>query len=272
MDAKVIDGKKWAKIHEDVLREKLQQLEIRPKIVSILVGDDPASVLYTQIKQKKAQSLGIDFQPLRFPEDADFEEVAEVIKFLNTDKTVNGIMVQLPLPEGFLNRHYPNELLEIIDPQKDVDGLTGKGPLPAAVEAVLSLLEDEGIDVAGKNIAVVGYSDLIGRPLAKELIKMKGKVTVCDNKTKDLKDKTLQADIIVSATGVPHLIKEDMVKEEAVVIDVGTEKVDGKLMGDVDFDGVFPKASKITPVPGGVGPMTVIALMENVIQLVTSNE
>lgn len=272
--SEIIDGKKWAKVHEEKLKEKIKTLKKVPHGVNILVGDDPSSVLYTQIKEKKAQDLGLNFQTKRFVlTPSRWEAVGEEIKRLNENSEIDGIMVQLPLPEEFLQGRSPKELLMLIDPAKDIDGLTGKGPFPpAAVGAVLSLLKDEGIKVYGKKVVVLGASDLVGKPIAQELLKLGAEVEICDKDTPDIKGKTLQADFLVSATGVPHLVKGDWVKDGVVVIDVGAEKVDGKLLGDVDFESVYPRASRITPVPGGVGPMTVITLMENVVQLVKERE
>lgn len=269
-DLRIIDGKRWAQVHEERLKKRLANLKGAPKIVSMLVGDDPASVLYSNLKKKKAESLGIDFELLRFSfPPPGWQVICDKIKELNKDDKVDGIMIQLPLPEDFLQGRNAEQLTGVIDPKKDVDGLTGKGSvLPAVVRAILSLLEDEKIKVIGRKVAVVGASDLVGKPVAKELAKRGGRVEIYNSKTENLKGKLLQVDLIVSATGVPHLIKGEMVKKGTVVIDVGTEKVDGKLMGDVDFEEVLPKAFKITPVPGGVGPMTVISLMENVVKLV----
>ncbi|MDO8498171.1 MAG: bifunctional 5,10-methylenetetrahydrofolate dehydrogenase/5,10-methenyltetrahydrofolate cyclohydrolase [bacterium] len=271
MDQKIIDGRKWAKIHEENLRREIEKLNMTPQAVNILVGDEPSSVLYTRIKENKAQSLGLDFKTLRFSKGTSFSEVLKTINRLNTE--VDGLMIQLPLPQEFLGEHQSEELTGIIDPKKDIDGLTGKGSFPpAAVGAILSLLRDEGIEVAGKKAVVVGASDLVGKPAAFELEKLGAMVEICDSKTENLKDVTLSADILVSATGVPGLITGQMVKDEVVVIDIGAEKVDGKIVGDVEFQSVYPKASKITPVPGGVGPMTVVTLMENMIKLAKEKE
>lgn len=269
-EAKIIDGKKWAKLHEEKLKVIVGELKKVPHGVNMLIGDDPTSVLYTQIKENKAQELGINFETKKFVIPlGKWETVVEEIKRLNNDPEIEGIMVQLPLPEEFLNGHGTGELLQVIDPQKDIDGLTGKGSFPpAAVESVLLLLKDEQIEVQNKKVVVVGASDLVGKPAAKELEKLGAIVEICNSKTENLASKTLSADILVTATGVPGLITGEMVKDGAVVLDVGAEKVDGKLLGDVDFDSVYLKASKITPVPGGVGPMTVITLMQNVVKLV----
>lgn len=281
MDSKIIDGRKLALKRQEKLIQEVKKLKKTPKIVSILVGDDAPSVLYTNIKQKKAEELGINFQPLYFslpplrcPHEL-FKEVVNKIQELNNDSSVHGIMVQLPLPEEFLQGRSEKKLLNLIIPEKDVDGLNyahrahqTRSYMPAAVKAVISILKDENIFVEGRKVVVVGSSDLVGKPVAEEMEKLGAKVIICDKQTADLCHETLKVDILISATGVPGLIKGDMVKKGVVVIDVGAEKVDGKVVGDVDFESVYPKASKITPVPGGVGPMTVISLMENVVEAV----
>lgn len=282
MDDKIINGKKLAEARQQQLVEKIKVLKKIPKIVSILVGDDPPSVLYTKIKQQKAKEVGIEFQPIHLASPhVKWEAVCSKIEELNRDENVDGIMVQLPLPEEFLQGHNEKELLQLIIPKKDVDGLDYARKVepfvPAAVKAVLSILEDEQIDVKGKNVVVVGASDLVGRPVAGEMEKLGANVTSCNSKTTNLRSETLEADILVSATGVPGLITGDMVKDGVVVIDVGASSkgrsASGReiIVGDVDFESVYPKASKITPVPGGVGPLTVISLMENVVEAVYNN-
>lgn len=269
MEDKIIDGKKLAEKREEKLIKEIKGLPKTPKIVSLLVGTDAPSVLYTNIKQKKACEMGICFEALKFPADMEFDQVLSDITQLNEDPEVDGIMVQLPLPKEFLKNKDEHDLLEAIDGKKDIDGLTSKKVfLSATAKAVVSIIEDEKISVYRKKVVVVGASDLVGKPVATELSRMGAIVEVCDSKTGDLKSHTQTADVLISATGVPNLIKGDMVKQGVVVIDVGAEKVDGKLVGDVDFASVAPKAFKITPVPGGVGPMTVISLMENVVQSV----
>jgi methylenetetrahydrofolate dehydrogenase (NADP+) / methenyltetrahydrofolate cyclohydrolase len=268
----LIDGKHLAQIHQQRVAEELARLGIRPKVVSILVGNDPASVLYTKIKQQKALEVGIDFTITHFPEDINFGEVNLTILKLNEDPTVNGIMVQLPLPEKFLNGKDTNQLLDTISPQKDIDGLRSDSKfLPAAVKAVLSILEDENIEIKGKFVVVVGATGMVGQPLVRELKKLGALVSPCDNQTKNLSEITKRADVLITAVGQPNLITAEMVKNGVVVIDVGTNKLEnGKVVGDVDFESVSKKVSKITPVPGGVGPMTVISLMENVVEAVSS--
>lgn len=266
MDPKIINGRKLASLRQEKLIEKIKKLNKTPKIVSILVGSDAPSVLYTKIKQQKAEDVGIEFQPVHFIITHQvWDNVCAKIKELNNDDDVDGIMVQLPLPKEFLQGRDEKELLSLIAPEKDVDGLTKNSKyLSATARAVMSIIEEENIDVLGKNVVVVGASDLVGKPVAEELRKKGVIVEICNTKTEDLKASTQKADILISATGVPRLITGDMVKDGVIVIDVGAEKVDGKLVGDVDFESVYSKASRITPVPGGVGPMTVISLMENV--------
>lgn len=272
-NSKIIDGRKLALQHEEALKERIALLFPKPRFAVILIGEDPSSVLYVGLKEKKSQELGVEFEKYIVPVRTKFEDVALLVKSLNGPEGPNGVMIQLPMPKEFLLDHQPEELLQLISPEKDVDGLTGKGPFPpAAVGAVLSILKDENIEVKGKKVVVVGASDLVGKPAAYELEKLGAEVKICDSKTQDLAEKTQTADILVSATGAPGLITGEMVKEGVVVIDVGAEKVDGKLKGDVDFALVSPKASKITPVPGGVGPMTVVTLLENVVKVVTSNQ
>lgn len=278
MDSKIIDGKSIAKIREEKLKEEVAKLGVIPKVVSILIGDDAPSILYTNIKQKKAGELGINFEPIKLPADIDFYKVSSLIIDLNNDPGANGIMIQLPVPKKFLVEHKTQELLNLINPKKDVDGLVSESPFQtAAVKAVFNILEEERIDVKNKYCVMVGSSDLIGKPIADGLKALGGMVKLCNSKTENLEQFTKQADILVSATGVPNLIKGDMVKEGVVVIDVGVmvmeeDKEDNKelenkkVLGDVEFELVIKKASKITPVPGGVGPVTVVSLLENVVE------
>lgn len=279
-DPKIIDGKALARKREELLKNSLLNLDGRPKVVSILIGDDPSSLLYTKMKQKKAHKLGIDFDFEKFPEDTEYEVIAGVIKDINSDPEVTGIMIQLPLPRKFLQNHKTQELLDLINPQKDIDGLTSNSPFQtAAVVAVFNMLEEEGIDLKNKNAVVVGTSDLIGKPIAKGL-EEKGAIVHSVNRSTSNKEEICKnADILITATGVPNLIKGEMVKEGVVVIDVGVMVIEEpkedtshqsseirQIVGDVDFESVYPKASKITPVPGGVGPLTVVALMENAVK------
>lgn len=279
-DPKIINGKALARKREELLKNSLLNLDGRPKVVSILIGDDPSSLLYSKMKQKKAHKLGIDFDFEQFPEDIEYEVIEGVIERLNEDPAVTGIMVQLPLPKKFLQNHKTQELLDLINPQKDIDGLTSNSPFKtAAVVAVFNMLEEEGIDLKNKNAVVVGTSDLIGKPIAKGLEEKGAIVHSVNRATLNKEEICKNADILITATGVPNLIKGEMVKEGVVVIDVGVMVIEEpredtshqpsetrQILGDVEFESVYPKASKITPVPGGVGPLTVVALMENAVK------
>ena len=266
--SKIIDGKKIAEQKISELKKQFDSQDKQIKVLSYLVGDDPASLLYSKLKQQKASELGIDFEIRHLSKDDDISQVGrEILKFGNRPQ-ITGIMVQLPLPAEFLANKPLNKFLQLLRPKKDIDGLNPRGKyfLPAAVQAVLEILAYEKIDVKDKIIAVIGTSDLVGKPLAKKLTQMGANVKTADISTPSLKGVTQFADIVISATGVPGLITEDMVQDGVVAIDVGTTKVNGKLKGDFDFESVSKKASKITPVPGGVGPVTIAALMQNILE------
>jgi len=279
----ILDGKSLAKKLQNSLESRVKQLSIKPRLDIIIVGDDYGSKLYVSMKKKMAEQLGISCVVHEFGEDTPEIEVINRIKTINADVTVHGLMVQLPLPSNF------NEMAVInaINYSKDVDGLSAlnlglifqsSSPhsadsdaensfLPATVLGIERLLNEYNIDVAGKETCIIGCSAVVGIPLAGLLLRKNATVTMCHSKTQDIKNISSRADIVVSATGIPKLVKTDWIKEGAVVIDVGTAKdpETGKLCGDVDFEEVEPKVSFITPVPGGVGPMTVISLMENVV-------
>lgn len=265
----IIDGTKLAYEREKKLKKKLRLIKTQPHVVSILIGDDAPSVLYTKMKKKKAAEIGIDFEPIRIRETASSKEVEEIVERLNRDEAVHGIMFQLPFPKKFAAANPASDaLIQKISREKDMDGLTKERlVLPAAVKASISILHDEHIFIKGKYVVVLGASELVGKPAGEALKRFGAKVTVCNSKTENLVEKTKKADIVVCATGVPGILTGDMVSEGVIVIDIGAEKVKGRVVGDADFMSVSEKASKITPVPGGVGPMTVVALMENVVEL-----
>ncbi len=265
----IINGAELAKKRELRLKQSLHRLHKTPNVVSILIGDDPPSVLYTNMKQKKAAEIGIEFKPIRLSETVSYEKVSDIVAEFNNDPSISGIMFQLPFPKKFTDAYaHATDLIQKISPQKDIDGLTRKRlVLPAAVQASVSILQDEKITVRGKRVVVLGASELVGKPAGQAMEKLGGKVEVCNSKTKDLMQKTRNAEIIICATGVPGILTGDMVSDGVIVIDIGAEKVDGKVVGDADFASVATKASKITPVPGGVGPMTVVSLMENIVEL-----
>ena len=286
MAAKILDGNKvaqemWAEMTEEVKKLK-EEHGITPGLAVILVGDDPASQVYVRNKGRACEQVGIRSDTYRFPGDYSQDELLGLISRLNDDPEVHGILVQLPLPE-----HIDEErVLYAIDPDKDVDGFhpvnVGKlmigqpGFLPCTPHGIQQLLLRSGVEIEGKHVVVVGRSNIVGKPVAMILVqKQKGAnatVTICHTGTKDLGYFTRQADILIVAAGRPNTVTADMVKEGAVVVDVGVNRVEDpsskrgyRLVGDVDFEAVKEKASAITPVPGGVGPMTITMLLRNTI-------
>ena len=269
--SKIIDGKKIkAEIIEE-LKKEVKRYMIKPCLAVIQIGDDPASNTYIKAKEKACNEIGIYFKHIKFTAETKEIEVINKILELNNDDYVHGILLQLPLPEGF----NPDKLINYIARNKDVDGLTdiNLGKLfnnkPCLIsctpQGIMELIEKENINLEGKNVTIVGRSNLVGKPLIGLMLNKNATVTICHSKTENLSKHTKNADILVVAVGKKHFIKENMVKEGAIVIDVGINKEDGKLYGDVDFNNVKSKVEKITPVPGGVGPMTVAMLMKNVI-------
>ncbi len=256
----MIDGKALALKHEEVLKEEVKGLEVTPHVVSILIGNDVASEIYSRMKSEKAAELGFIFEVQNIPESASWESVTEFINGLNNDPEITGIMVQLPLPETFLKDHQLSDLLDLIDPQKDVDGLTTNSPfMPATVRGVMSILNSElGIMNNGKLIAVVGALGTVGRALVDELEQKGNQVIQVDKELPESSlDSIKEADVVISATGEKNLIKEEHVSDGVILIDVG--------LGDFD-PGCYDKASAYTPIKGGVGPMTIISLMENIVE------
>ncbi len=237
----------------------------------VLVGKDPASEIYVKKKMEKAASVGVKTTLKKLDENAGEDQLLSVVEELNKDKSIDGFIVQAPLPKHI---NY-EKVLEAIDPKKDVDGWTSANTgrmflgmpafMPATPLGVMKMLEYYKVDLKGKNVTVIGRSNVVGKPLAIMLLQKNATVTVCHSKTENLKQHTKNADIVIAAAGSPGLVKADMVKEGAYVIDVGTTRVEGKLVGDVDFENVIKKAH-CSPVPGGVGPMTVAMLISNVIK------
>jgi methylenetetrahydrofolate dehydrogenase (NADP+)/methenyltetrahydrofolate cyclohydrolase len=286
MTAQIIDGKQVAADMRTELKEevaKLKEKGIVPGIGVILVGEDPASKSYVTAKERTCEELGIYSDDNRLPEETTQQELLALVEKMNNDPKINGILVQLPLPKH-LNEA---EVLLAIDPEKDVDGfhpmnvgkmMVGeKAFLPCTPHGVIQLLIRSGVTIEGSDVVIVGRSNIVGKPLANMLIQKKATgnatVTVCHTRTKDLADKTKQADIVIAAAGRPNMVTADMVKEGVVVIDVGVNRVEDatkkrgyRLVGDVDFEAVKEKASLITPVPGGVGPMTITMLMYNTVE------
>lgn len=262
--AKLLDGRETRdKILVD-LAKKVAKMNQKPTLAVVLVGDDPASAIYVREKEKAARIIGIDFQLIKKPGTISQSELTEVVTDLNNDRKVKGIVVQKPLPSSING----DKIDLLVAPQKDVDGLNPVSELVSTTaRGVIKILKENGIEIEGKDAVVVGRSKLSGLPTALLLLKENATVTICHTKTADLKKKTAEADILVVSAGVPKLIKADMVKKGAVVVDVGTNRVEGtnKLIGDVDFEKVKDIASFITPVPGGVGPMIVAGLMMNLV-------
>lgn len=273
--AQLIDGKLVAKKILENLSDEILFLEKKPSLAVIIAGEDPASKIYVNLKKKKALELGIKSTVIEMPAAVSQQELLEKIEELNQSDDINAILVQLPLPEHIDTK----AVIEKISPVKDVDCFhpyntghiaTGCKPYvyPCTPKGIIRLLEYYNLEIAGKNAVVVGRSNIVGRPLSQMLLNENATVTVCHSRTKNLGEIVKNADIIVSAVGQRNIITADMVKEGAVVIDVGMNRTeDGKLCGDVDFYNVEKKASFITPVPGGVGPMTICALMQNTFDL-----
>ena len=273
---KILDGKALANLLGKNLKERVKNLKaegITPHFCVINIGDDTASKIYVRSKKRKAEKLGIIQDIYQMPADTRQQGVLDLIDKLNTDPEINGLMVQMPTPEQI----NADELLARIDPNKDVDSLTpaNVGRLwlkdhfvePATAEGIMALLKHYEIPLNGKNVVIIGRSNIVGKPLAALMLEKNATITIAHSKTQNLASLTKRADVIVSATGEPCLIKADMVKDGVIVVDVGINRVNGKLVGDVDFDAVKEKASYITPVPGGVGPLTVQFLMEAVVNL-----
>lgn len=278
MGAKILNGKTTAAEAKAFCRDYLNKKGVMPGLVIITIGDDPASAVYVRNKIKACEECGIHPKHHKFHEDVDTEVVKRAILLANEDPTVAGIMVQLPLPMGWDGR----ELMELIDPKKDVDGLTyanigmlwsGDGMhYPCTAKGIDYLLHENGIRFTGKHVVVIGRSDIVGKPMAAIALENNATVTICHSRTKNLAEHTRMADILVVAVGKPGLITGDMVKPGAVVVDVGINRTENGLVGDVDFNSVAEVAGWITPVPGGVGPMTVAMLMNNVARALAFQE
>ncbi len=267
IDGKVISASVKERVKGEV--EVLKAKGITTGLAVIIVGEDPASKVYVANKKKACEALGIISEEYALPEDTTQEELLALIDELNNKKTINGILCQLPLP-----RHLDEQaVINAILPEKDVDAFhpqnVGKIMLgeydfvPCTPAGIMEMLAYENIDITGKTCVVIGRSNIVGKPMGMLLLHKNGTVTICHSRTKDLTEVCKKADILVAAVGRPNFVTSDMVKDGAVVIDVGINRVDGKLVGDVDFEAVKDKCSAITPVPGGVGPMTIAMLMQN---------
>jgi len=273
----LIDGKLLSKKVQDYVKTEVETLKkeqgIVPGLAVVILGDDPASHVYVGMKEKACKNVGFYSIAHKMPDTITQNEIIEILTMMNNNPHIHGILLQLPLPP-----HIDTEkLLEVIDPKKDVDGFHAYnvGRMVNKLESfvactplgVMKMFEEYKIDLKGKDVVVVGASNIVGKPMASLLLNADATVTVTHVHTKDLAAHTRKADIVIVGVGIPNLIKEDMVKDGAIVIDIGINRLEsGKLVGDVDFEAVAPKCSYITPVPGGVGPMTIAMLLENTLK------
>ena len=272
MPAKIIDGKKISEKIISEIKSKIKNLREKPGLALVLVGNNPASEIYVNFKEKTCKEAGFYCERLNFGRDTSEMDLLKLVNELNQKTNIHGILVQLPLPKQ-INEHL---IINSILPHKDVDGFTplnlgylfSANPIlmPATARAVMHLIESTGAKIEGKSAVVIGRSRIVGKPVAMMLLDKNATVTICHSKTKNLSEYTKKADIIVAAAGKIGLIKKEMVKVGSIVIDVGINRTDGKVAGDVDFANVKEVAGYITPVPGGVGPMTISMLMDNTLK------
>ncbi|MFH1126151.1 MAG: tetrahydrofolate dehydrogenase/cyclohydrolase catalytic domain-containing protein [Candidatus Altiarchaeota archaeon] len=269
MAARIIDGRKISSEITERIRSRVSRLSFKPGLATVVVGDNHASKMYVSMKQKACGEVGFYSENFELPEKTSEGDLVFLIQNLNKNKKIHGILVQLPLP----NHMKIGQIMESISPEKDVDGFNslnmgrlltgGEAFAPATPKGIIRLLDESKIKLEGAEVVVVNHSVVVGKPLALMLLNRNATVTVCHKYTKNLKEHTMKADIVITAAGVPNLIKGGMLKKGVVVIDAGIAKVGDKTVGDVDFESVSKKASFITPVPGGVGPMTIAMLLEN---------
>jgi len=274
--ANIIDGKALSKSIRADVKKKVENLKEKygktPHLVVILVGEDPASQSYVKAKNRACERAGIKSTMITKDDSITEDELIGIVKDLNNDDDVHGILVQLPLPDHIDE----NKVIDTIEKNKDVDGfhplnvaalqLGTPGIVSATPKGIMTMLESVGIDIKGKKALIVGRSNIVGKPVAQLLLKEHATVTIAHSRTADLKKECLDADILVAAVGRPNMITGDMIKDNAVIIDVGVNRVGDKLVGDVEFETAKDKASHITPVPGGVGPMTIASLLQNTIE------
>lgn len=274
--AKLIDGKAIGKAIREEIRKEVEALKEKesrvPGLGVVLVGEDPASQTYVRMKEKACNEAGFLSRTYRLASDIKQDELIQLVQKLNADEEIHGILVQLPLPDGLDEQ----EVLYSISPEKDVDGfhpvnvgrLMAGDPsyVPCTPRGVIELLDREGVEIKGKRAVVVGRSNIVGKPAAILLLQRHATVTICHSRTQDLPGEVRSADILIAAVGRPEMIKGDWIKEGAIVIDVGVNRVDDKLVGDVDFSAARERAGAITPVPGGVGPMTIAMLLQNTLE------
>ena len=274
-EKKLLNGRKFAETLNLELKKKVslvyKETGMRPRLAAILVGDNPASKIYVNIKRTTCERIGIDFNLISLDQNISKEELFNEIDKVNNEKTINGIILQLPLPKHL--KDYSLNFVERISPMKDVDGLhpLNQGKLfnyneefaPATPKGIIALLEHYNIEFRGKEVIIINRSNLVGKPLIFMFLKRNATITVCHTSTENINRHIMRADILIVAVGQPNFITKENIKKGVIIVDVGTNRVDGKLCGDVDFDGVMEKCSKITPSPGGVGPLTVSFLCHN---------
>jgi len=259
----ILYGKPVAEKIQQKLRKEIAQLKeknIIPSLAVILIGDDPVSLSYVKNKEETAEKLGINFRLYHLPSFSTETSLIALIEDLNQNKFINGIIVQLPLPKGF----NVEKIIKTISSQKDVDGFSERYPAPTA-QAILEMFKFYKINLEDKKIVLIGHGRLVGKPLEKLLTKRGIQPIVCDSKTKNLAEKTIGADVIISATGQPNLIRQDMISRESIIIDAGASELQGKIRGDLNYE-TYQKAKMYSPVPGGVGPVTIAMLMKNLLQ------
>lgn len=264
---KILYGKKLSLILQEDLKEKINKLSNSPNLTVVMVGEDKASKIYVKNKEKIAKKMGIDTNTIYLNSETTTDELLSIIERLNKDKSVNGILVQLPLPKHIDE----NLVLEKISPLKDVDGFHPKNlgklminnasMIPCTPLGIIKLLDFYNIDLEGKNVVILGRSNIVGKPMLHLLLQKNATVTITHSYTKNLKDITKKADILIVAIGKSNFVTKEYIKDNAIIVDVGINRVDNKIMGDVDFNSVKDKVSFITPVPGGVGPLTITMLM-----------
>ncbi|MBM3308723.1 MAG: bifunctional methylenetetrahydrofolate dehydrogenase/methenyltetrahydrofolate cyclohydrolase [Candidatus Altiarchaeales archaeon] len=278
MASRLIEGSKLASEIKEGVKRKSSRLSFKPGLATVIVGSNPASKMYVSMKQKACVEAGFYFENFELPKNVSEGDLISLIGKLNVNGRIHGILLQLPLP-----KHINNEkVMESISPGKDVDGfhplnmgrlMAGDESFAAATpKGIIRMLEEYKVKLEGKNVVVVNHSTVVGKPLALMLLNRNATVSVCHKYTKNLKEYTLKADVLITAVGVPKLVKSDMVKPGVVVVDAGISKSGDKTVGDVDFEGVSKKASLITPVPGGVGPMTIASLLENTLMAAERNK
>lgn len=274
----IIDGKALAATVRAKVTAEVQQIKAQGgsvRFAAVLVGENPASQIYVRNKQRACEKAGIDFELHTLPATCHYEDLTALIRRLSADKKINGVLLQLPVPPSVVGDRL-SEVLNLIDPQKDVDGLTvanlgklvdgSEGLIPCTAQGVLCAIQSVCPDLTGKRVVMIGRSRIVGRPTSLLLTNHHATVTVCHSRTRNLAEHTRDADIIVVAAGCPHLVTSAMVKKGAVVIDVGINRLsDGRLVGDVDFETVAKVAAAITPVPGGIGPLTVAFMLKNIV-------